>query len=275
MQLVALDCHTAVLAQDAERGKTYSCPECLNPVRLRKGIERQPHFYHLAKASFCKQQGKSLTHLQVQRHLQLHLPQGETVMEKPFPHIGRIADLFWERHRIVFEVQCSPLSLEEAKARCADYKQAGCTLVWILHRARFNQKKLSAAESFLRQFPCYFTTIDETGRGFIYDQFDICQSGRRLFRGPPLKIDASKPHPLLPLLDQNLPKAVLNRRSLYFEGDLVDLMLKQENGAKMRELEERFAIKHSPFSPVPFSLAVCLKKSYLTLFHALLERASR
>lgn len=238
MQLYALDDHSPILAAEALKQKNYQCPECLSVVRLRGGPHRQFHFYHIRSRPSCRQHQKSLAHLQLQLHLKSLIPSSS--LEKPFPQISRIADVAWEEKRIVFEIQCSSISLSEAQSRSEDYARAGYTAIWILHDKRFNKKNLSAAENFLRTRGCYFAK-----EALIYDQFDVLQGSRRVFRGPELPIDPTQP--------------IFENGRLFFTGDLADRALKDPGAIK--KLEKR-AVKRR------FSL----KKIYLFFFHAALER---
>lgn len=157
---------------------------------------------------------KSIAHLNIQLHLKSLIP--EATLEKPFPSIGRIADVTWEKHKIVFEIQCSLISYKEAETRCEDYEKAGYTPIWILYVKRFNKKNLSPAEFFLRKRPCFFSD------GFkIYDQFEVISERKRLFRGPPLAVQLQEPLSTLPSLT-NPPLAVSSRFwPLSFQGDLL------------------------------------------------------
>ncbi len=140
-------------------------------------------------------------------------------MEVPFPIILRIADLYWPSVKIVFEIQCSPISKVEIASRNRDYARIGITVVWIFHERRFNRRFLSQAERFARKKVAYYTNINSKGRGFIYDQ----GSRRSFFKQPrkyPIKID----HPIFPL--QPLPITFRDASTLYFTNDLVDRILR-------------------------------------------------
>lgn len=253
MQLYALDDNIPILATEALKQKNYQCPECLNSVRLRGGFHRQFHFYHLRWHPSCRQHQKSLPHLQLQLHLKSLIPSSS--LEKPFPDIGRIADVAWDEKRLVFEVQCSPISHEEAKTRSEDYARAGYTVVWILHDKRFNKNNLSSAENFLRTGLCYFARGTE-----IYDQFDIVQNARRVFRGPRLPID-----PTLPIDRPSLKNSLQTRSSpIAFHGDLFDRAAKDPQNIHMKRLEKRFT-RHRRIS---------FTRWYLLFFHAVLEKFS-
>lgn len=181
---------------------------------------------------------KSVAHSKIQLHLKSLIP--GSLLEKSFPSIGRIADVVWEEKKIVFEIQCSPISKEEAQSRCQDYESLGYTPVWILYSKRFNRKKLSKAEKFLRTRVCFFAD------GFkIYDQFEVIQERKRLFLGPPLSVELHKP--LLPAPSLENPILAISERSwpISFEGDLLDRVSKGElEGLKTLELQFQKKLKN-------------------------------
>lgn len=138
-----------------------------------------------------RRHSKSLAHWQIQHHLKSLIP--TLFLEKRFE--SRIADALWEEKKIVFEIQCSLLPLEEARERCRDYTALGFTPVWILHDKTFNRKKLTPAEHFLRSHtPTYYTN-----GAMIYDQFDCTKNLKKVYQGPPLPVNvtASKKGSLL------------------------------------------------------------------------------
>jgi competence protein CoiA len=206
MQLYALDKSSLVLAAHAVRDRSYLCPECHGFVRIRGGGRRQIHFYHARRPASCRQHGKSLAHLQIQLHLKSLIPSLE--LEKRFEN--RIADAHWAEEKIVFEIQCSPITVQEAKSRCEDYLKLGFTPVWILHDRRYNHFRTSPAEEYLRT---HTTTFYTDGRA-VYDQFDICQNSRRVFRGTKIPVNLSLPQkkPIEPHFSRSWP--------LSFHGDL-------------------------------------------------------
>lgn len=270
MQFYALQDNLLVVAGHAEKQRNYLCPECGGVVRLRSGPARQPHFYHLASSVHCRSHQKSAAHLQAQLAITRLLPAGESQMERPFPTIARIADVAWERAKIVFEIQCSPISLEEASQRSSDYKSTGYTPVWILHTRRFNRRKMSASENFLRKTGAYYTNFDEKGYGEFIDQFEICKGSRRLFRGPSLQVDLSKPKIFKGALD-DLPETLKSRSCwpLTFKGDLLDRFLEKKDPIFF-DLEKRFF--NSRERP---SLLQKVKQLYLACFRIFLERACK
>lgn len=127
-------------------------------------------------------------HRNVQRYIQNLFPAGSIQLEYAFP--CRIADAISLERRVVFEVQCSRISLKEVKERNAYYEFLGFDVVWILHDKNFNHAYLSPAEHYLREKGrAFYTNITITGHGGIYDQFEIIKRRYRFFRSSPLPVD--------------------------------------------------------------------------------------
>ena len=149
--------------------------------------------------------GKSVAHEQIQCHLKKQIACLE--LEKILG--SRRSDAVWEEKKIVFEIQLSPISLQEVLARCVDYTSLGYQVVWILHEGVFNGSKLSPAEKYLRiSCPTYFTN----GKA-IYDQIEMIYGRRRLYQGAPLPIEINLPcTPFIKVPDRTWP--------LHFVGDM-------------------------------------------------------
>lgn len=193
MQLHALNKDNRLIhVKKADRQEDFKCIECGDSVKLRGGIQRQLHFYHVNTNRHCRQNGKSLEHLQVQNYITDHFLEGECFLEHKFPEINRIADVALIKEKIVFEIQCSPISSKEVSERNKDYKTLGWEVVWILHDCTFNQFKMTSAETFLLNQTHYFTNINKKGEGFIYDQFDILSLSFRRHKQNPLPIQINK-----------------------------------------------------------------------------------
>lgn len=264
MQLYALDHTTPISATQALKGKDYLCPECRSTVRKREGDLRQAHFYHPSLPKQCRQHQKSLEHI----HLQLKLFEllgSDGQMECPFPSIKRIADVAWHAKKIVFEVQCSPISREEAQSRTLDYQKEGYTVLWILHDRQFNKKTLSASESYLRTTPCYFTNINKLGQGVVYDQFEVLKKSRRVFKGPSLTVFPTKIISI-PHIDIQLPQLLLNRKYCA-QGDLLHRILNDPQSIKkMLYLENRTENKQR------LPLHKLLQRAYYALLNLILRK---
>ncbi len=149
--------------------------------------------------------GKSVAHESIQRYLKKQISSLE--LEKT---VGkRRGDAVWEEKKIVFEIQLSPITLEEAQQRCHDYLSAGYQVVWILHTGIYNDRRVTPAERFLRKsHPTYFTN-----GSMIYDQLEVFQGRYRFFRGEPMPIQITSPcQPFIDVLQCKWP--------LHFVGDI-------------------------------------------------------
>lgn len=268
MHLIAKNSKGEIIVADrADKEGSYFCLECDRPVRLRSGTRRRLHFYHLAQPHPCRQAGKSAIHLAVQQRLLSLLPAGEGRLEVPFSAIRRVADLYWERERIVFEVQCSPISKEEIEERSGDYRRLGLTPVWILHANRYNRRRVTAAEEWLTCHPHYYTTVDEEGDGLFFDQWGLISGGVRHLRSPRLPVQLNRPKwPLEALEGWPAPfDEWVAGRSLFFAGDLIDRVAGED-----RWLVEELA-RRMPQVGRRGALLRWLTRPYLIFFRALLE----
>ncbi len=222
MALYACDEDDFIFAGSAEPFKEYWCLECFGTVKVRRGKDRFPHFYHVHASPSCRLYSKSEDHLVAQLQIQKLFPPGELQIERPFFQISRIADLCWEKEKIVFEIQCSKIEIPEAESRIRDYKTIHYDVIWLLDDRLFNRKLLRPTEEFLRSRASYFFNLKNSK---YYDQFEIFADNQRVKKGKPLLISLQEPRPMKPLKDDQLPKQVLLRAencSKYFLGDRID-----------------------------------------------------
>jgi competence protein CoiA len=280
MHLYALDNQGKIIpVHKASKQQDYYCFECAGAVRLRSGKQRTPHFYHLKPPSNCRQNGKSLTHLQIQLHIQSILPSCDCQLEYHFPLIKRIADVVWFSKKLIFEVQCSNILPDEIMTRNSDYGSLGYQVIWVLHDLKFNQWKISAVEYSLQKFPHYYTNINDEGQGCIYDQFYLIHSGTRAERQQILHINLNQPlmHDFSP---QNkiytFPPIINDRLSywpIHFKGDLLDQDLENlklpltDNFEKNNPSNLLYYIKKLLFH--------CIIRPYDCIFKMLLEKACK
>jgi len=294
MQLCALNSEqTLVFANKATKHTNYKCRECGQNVRVRGGIHRQPHYYHLQPNRACKQHSKGMAHLMLQQFLKKQLPEGEVELEHRFPEIGRIADVAWIPKRLIYEIQCSPITSEEIEKRNASYAAIGYQVVWIFHDSRYNQVRLTAAENTLLNHPHYFSNMNAMGEGKIYDQFAIFRKGKRAHRLPKTAVDLSSPYLLSiedSLLREKLPNPLFEKIKLcplVFCGDSIDRCLKLDEAAWKefenqvlwkQEIEALFQRTSRFFRAMDFLKWGCYRwivLPYLSLLRLFLERACR
>jgi competence CoiA-like predicted nuclease len=125
---------------------------------------------------------------------------------------SHIADVYWPSQKTVFEVQCSPISLNEAKRRTEDFEKLNLNIIWILHQKTFNKKYMSRAEMFLLGHKrVFYSNISQAGEGIIFDQEEALYFNKRLYKSPPNEIFLHLPY-----------KKAFSKRTL-FKGELRSL----------------------------------------------------
>ena len=193
-------------------------------------------------------------HKVIQKTLADFLP--GSIIEYPFPSIRRIADVVFFPKKIIFEVQCSPISVEAVQKRNRDYSSLGFTVIWILHDRIYNQKIATPAELYLRQTLSYYTSMTPFGHGFFYDQLDFFSGVTRIHKSQPQMIKAFYPKPL-PRLPFFFPNK-LRKRPLMLPGDTTEYLLLSRQGKWAWQLEKSLTRKWT------------LKNITKELFHSLL-----
>lgn len=243
MAFYALDEDDLIFADIADPKKTYWCLECFGPVKRRKGRQKFAHFYHLKAAFHCRLYSKSEDHFLAQVELQKYFPKGEIQVEKPFIQINRVADGCWEKKRIIFEIQCSPISEKEAEMRARDYQSIGYEIVWLLDDKRYNKRTLRPAEEILRRKSAYYLAI----RSFkVYDQFEIFLFAQRVRRSRPMQVELQKIglRPNWTFDEKLFPKQLVQLSCpFYFAGDRLHRALQKQPLSMLywRSLEIQFA----------------------------------
>ncbi len=173
-------------AIDASQQIDYFCPECSGIVRIKKGEQRQAHFFHLSDGIPCRLRFKNSLHKAVQAWLIEKLQPEDCAEECFFPEITRIADVAYHKKQIVFEVQLSPISAKVALERTFDYYRIGWHVIWILHAHTFGRHEASPFEGALESIPHYFTDIGYKG-GRLWDEGSYVHNNRRVYFGIPPK----------------------------------------------------------------------------------------
>lgn len=281
MQYYAFDHQKFLIhAKRAKKNCNYICIECGTRVRLRGGNHRQLHFYHLDAVRTCGLRQKSMAHLQTQDYFLKLLPLGDCKLEYRFKAINRIADVAWLSQKIVFEIQCSPISALEIQQRNQDYQSLGWTVVWILHDQRYNQQYMSPAENTLKDTPHYFTNMNARGEGVIYDQFSLLNKSIREQKMAPLLVDLSCPIPR-----ENFPaktllaigKERLKTWTLSFAGDLLNTqdLTYHRMALALEKVHYQYTIKRCIANNFKKALKYLLIHPYRVIFRYFLEKACR
>lgn len=291
MQQCALNAKEQLIhISKASKQTDYRCHECGQVVRMRSGLHRQPHYFHLQSNDKCKQHGKGMVHLALQNWIQTKLPEGEVHLEYRFDKIGRIADVVWIRQQLIFEIQCSPITAAEVESRNRDYASVGFQVVWILHDQRYNKKRLTAAEHYLQGLPHYFSNINIEGNGIIYDHLAIVDKGKRLMQLPQFSIDLTQIKDVVKpskrfFRKKKIPKQLLCRLNNFqkcFSGDIIDsYFTKAEDGCVIDQFfQKHFHSVHQNKMSLAYNyikgfFRQAIVRPYLCIFKLLLERACR
>ena len=274
MQICGLDEEKIILAENAIKHKSYLCPECFQEIRLKDGPLRRKHFFHLTANRQCYQHQKDSTHLGVQQAIISQLKEGEATLEKHFKEISRIADIAWTTRKIIFEIQCSPITLSELKKRNEDYSSIGYQVIWILHQKNFNKRSLRAVEHYLQDKIFYYTSINSKGDGCIYDQFTVIKNGRHLYKSFPINVSLNFPQkiaaPKHPMPVQLLQKITNN--PFYFQNDLISKAREKPEYARwMIDIEKRLLEKKKK----KHSIKNAFIKAHKTILYLLLKKIAR
>ncbi len=245
MALYAVDEDDLIYAGHANPRQTYWCMECFEPVKRRRGKTGLYHFYHLRAPASCRLYSKTEDHLFAQLSLQKAFAPGQLLLERPFRDINRVADVLWEAEKIVFEIQCSPITEKEAASRISDYASQGYQVVWLLDDKRYNKKIARPAEELLRQRSAYYLKVRKNTDCQYYDQFEIFDSKKRIKKAKPSYIDLQHIRRRPSSLPSNTPAQVSAISStIYFLKDRTDRALRYpETRAYWTALEKTLPAK--------------------------------
>jgi len=195
-------------------------------------------------------------HQAIQKNLKTLIPGSH--LEYRFRSIKRVADLAFLPKKVVFEIQCSPISLEEVLKRNKDYSILGFIVIWVLHDKLYNKKIATPAELFLRNSLSIYTSITPFGHGFYYDQLDFFKGTKRIFKSAPFLLESLIPRKA-PVFPHFFPKKFRNR-SHVFQGDAPSNLLLNGQGKWAYKLEKKLTQNWS------------VKKIIQEIFHSHLQR---
>jgi len=108
--------------------------QCQKPVVFKNGTRKRAHFSH-EKEGVSISNPESAAHILVKHSLARWLEEQQVMVEveKRFPQIDRIADVYFEYQNLqyVLEIQKSPMSDAEFNQRVNDYQSINATVLWI------------------------------------------------------------------------------------------------------------------------------------------------
>ncbi|MCJ7840360.1 hypothetical protein MUB24_05400 [Lederbergia sp. NSJ-179] len=144
--------HTPKTFTKQERSSFFYCPACKEPLILKAGKIRIPHFAHKREAncSFLFAEPESPQHLLGKKHLYTHYKrQGLDVhLEYYLSEIQQRPDLFVKKENQAYaiEYQCSPLSRNRLKERTDGYRKMGILPIWIIGGPPYKKRKNTSYE---------------------------------------------------------------------------------------------------------------------------------
>jgi competence protein CoiA len=145
-----------------KENETFQCPSCKQPVLLRIGNQRIPHFAHV-KASNCQafSEAESTYHLEgkIQLYNWLNHQSYSPKLEPYFKQLKQRPDLFvlFNHSSLAIEYQCSTIDANRFKERTENYMVNGYQPLWILGGKRL--KRLSNNQFTLSTFDWMFTRL--------------------------------------------------------------------------------------------------------------------
>lgn len=137
------------------KGRKYFCPVCCQPVRIKNGKIKLPHFSHYNQSS-CSiySEGETREHLALKEVFVKWCEKNRIgyELEKYLPALNQRPDLLIGN--IALEIQCSPLSTQRLVERTKSYQQHGYIPIWICGKKLFsNRYKLNEVVKNL----CYYS----------------------------------------------------------------------------------------------------------------------
>lgn len=180
--LVAMKNGWLVLADEAKGRTGYCCPDCHEPVILRRGRHKIAHFAH-RPGSHCRlSEGETAEHLLGKRQLfQWYRQKGRQVaLEVYLPRIAQRPDLLLTDNdqRVAIEFQCSPLSLKRLRERNAGYRRCGIAFHWLLgapyQRRRLQRAKVAQFTQWINGRPGLLFWDTRLGRLVVKHNFARC-----------------------------------------------------------------------------------------------------
>lgn len=156
-----------MLAADAHRDDVFACPECQEPVMLKRGTLVVPHFAHYADEGCPLSQGESLRHMEMKLQIGALFP--GAAYEVRFG-AERRADVLVGN--VVVECQASAIAIEEVIARTRFYNGEGKGVLWVFDLHRLGQSWTTTIDSVRVlgevRVPAEMRYVHRTAYGFLY-----------------------------------------------------------------------------------------------------------
>lgn len=117
----------------------FLCPACSQPVILKKGQKRLPHFAHKKVNCQAFSENESLEHLRGKTLLYSWLKEESRLLEPFLPKLQQRPDIMCQQ--FVLEFQCARIGFTQFEARTKNYLQNGYNPWWILGQSFFPKQR--------------------------------------------------------------------------------------------------------------------------------------
>ncbi|EDN4781679.1 hypothetical protein BWQ12_001926 [Salmonella enterica subsp. enterica serovar Braenderup] len=135
--LTAMHNDKIVIAREAKKPGAFTCPECGEPVTLRKGSVKVHHFAHRNTTTCGYGKGESELHMdlkmQVYDALRGHPDVSEVALEAAVGTVRPDVLATIRGCRVAFEVQLSALGIDDLYRRTAACASQDIAMIWILY----------------------------------------------------------------------------------------------------------------------------------------------
>lgn len=155
------------------RNKRFYCPVCKEPLVLKAGAVRIPHFAHRIKSRCFTTEPETNQHLQGKKDLFRFCSDNgyKPFLEQYLPEIQQRPDVLAIKNgrRFALEYQCTPISVRDIQQRSNRYFKIGITPVWIAGGYPFT-KKLNNSVYALSDY--YWSLTKRTDAGITLTSYE-------------------------------------------------------------------------------------------------------
>lgn len=124
------------------KNQCYFCPVCKQPLLIKNGKVKIPHFAHYSNNNCCiYSEGETYEHLALKQFF-VNWCEKDAIpyeLEKYLPEVNQRPDLLVGK--IALEIQCSPLSVKRLVERTKNYQKYGYLPIWICGKKLFSNQQ--------------------------------------------------------------------------------------------------------------------------------------
>ncbi|HGP2812009.1 TPA: competence protein CoiA [Salmonella enterica] len=167
--LTAMHNGKIIIARDAQKPGIFTCPECGEPVTLRKGSVKIHHFAHRNTMSCGYGKGESELHMDLKMRLYdallAHPDVTGVALEAAVGRVRPDVLAVIRGQQVAFEIQLSSLSIEDLYRRTAACAAQDIAMIWILSSP---EKTILSLMYRLRKPSAWERWLNTCGLGCLY-----------------------------------------------------------------------------------------------------------